>query len=44
MTESVVLQTSRLVLRELRDDDVSAVHAYASAAEVVRYLGEDCTV
>ena len=38
MTEPVALETPQLVLRELRDDDVSAVHAYASAAEVVRYL------
>ena len=38
MTEPVALETSRLVLRELRDDDAPAIHAYASDAEVVRYL------
>ena len=38
MTEPVVLETPRLVLRELHDDDVPAIHAYASDAEVVRYL------
>jgi RimJ/RimL family protein N-acetyltransferase len=38
VTESVSLDTPRLVLRELRDEDAPAVHAYASDPEVVRYL------
>jgi RimJ/RimL family protein N-acetyltransferase len=38
MTHAVSLETSRLVLREFSEDDATAVHAYASDAEVVRYL------
>ena len=37
-TEPAALETPRLILRELRDDDATAIHAYASDAEVVRYL------
>jgi [ribosomal protein S5]-alanine N-acetyltransferase len=35
---SVVLEGERLLLREFRDDDFEAVHAYGSDPEVVRYL------
>ena len=38
MTQHVVLDTPRLLLREPRDEDAAAIHAYASDAEVVRYL------
>ncbi len=38
MTEPVALETPRLALREFRDNDAPAIHAYASDAEVVRYL------
>ena len=38
MTQHVALETRRLVLRELGDDDVTAVQAYAGDLEVVRYL------
>jgi ribosomal-protein-alanine N-acetyltransferase len=38
MTQTAALEMPRLVLRELHDDDAPAVHAYASDAEVVRYL------
>jgi RimJ/RimL family protein N-acetyltransferase len=38
VTQHVVLDTHRLLLRELRDEDTTAIHAYASDAEVVRYL------
>ena len=38
MTVDVILETPRLTLRELRDDDFERVHAYASDHEVVRYL------
>jgi RimJ/RimL family protein N-acetyltransferase len=38
MTQAVSLETPRLVLREFSEDDATAVHAYASDAEVVRYL------
>lgn len=38
MTAPVALETPRLILRELRDDDAPAVHAYGSDADVVRYL------
>jgi ribosomal-protein-alanine N-acetyltransferase len=38
MTRELVLETSRLALRELRVDDARAVNAYASDPEVVRYL------
>jgi ribosomal-protein-alanine N-acetyltransferase len=38
VTEPVSLDTPRLGLRELRDEDAPAVHAYASDPEVVRYL------
>ncbi|MBM3308022.1 MAG: GNAT family N-acetyltransferase [Candidatus Eisenbacteria bacterium] len=34
----VTLTTDRLVLREFREDDWSAVHEYASDPEVVRYM------
>jgi len=37
--ESVeVIQTSRLLLRDLQESDWQAVHAYASDPEVVRYM------
>ncbi len=38
MTQTAALEMPRLVLRELHDDGAPAVHAYASDAEVVRYL------
>lgn len=38
MTEGIVLATPRLRLREYTDDDFPAVHAYASDAEVTRYM------
>jgi len=38
MTHAVSLETPRLVLREFSEDDATAVHAYASDAEIVRYL------
>lgn len=38
MAQHVVVQTPRLVLRELDGDDAPAVQAYAGDAEVVRYL------
>jgi RimJ/RimL family protein N-acetyltransferase/predicted acetyltransferase len=38
MTQPVALETPRLVLRELRDEDAPAIHAYASDTEVVRHL------
>jgi RimJ/RimL family protein N-acetyltransferase len=38
MTPGLVLETPRLVLRELRGEDAPAVQAYASDLEVVRYL------
>lgn len=38
--EFPVLHTERLVLRELRDDDVPAVFAVFSDPEVVRYAGK----
>lgn len=33
-----MLQSDRLLLREFRDDDFEAVHAYATDPEVVRYM------
>lgn len=38
MTTAVLLETSRLVLREFADHDAPAVQAYAGDAEVVRHL------
>ena len=38
MTQHVTLETPRLLLRELGDDDATAIQAYAEDAEVVRYL------
>ena len=38
MTYAVRLETPRLVLRELGDDDATAVQMYAADAEVVRHL------
>lgn len=38
MTQHVTLETPRLVLRELGDDDATAIQVYAGDAEVVRYL------
>jgi RimJ/RimL family protein N-acetyltransferase len=38
MTQHIALETPRLVLRELADDDATAVQAYAGDPEVVRYL------
>lgn len=35
---SALLTTERLVLRDFRDDDFEAVHAYASDPEVVEYV------
>jgi RimJ/RimL family protein N-acetyltransferase len=35
---ALLLETPRLRLRELADDDFDAVHAYASDPEVVRYM------
>jgi RimJ/RimL family protein N-acetyltransferase len=35
---SALLETARLALRELGDDDFDAVHAYASDPEVVQYM------
>lgn len=36
--DSVILETARLRLREITDDDFDAVHAYASDPEVVQYM------
>jgi RimJ/RimL family protein N-acetyltransferase len=36
--ESIEITTDRLLLREFRDDDWSAVHEYAVDPEVVRYM------
>ena len=36
--DTAVLEGERLLLREFRDDDFEAVHAYGSDPDVVRYL------
>jgi [ribosomal protein S5]-alanine N-acetyltransferase len=36
--QGVTLTTDRLILREFREDDLAAVHEYASDPEVVRYM------
>jgi RimJ/RimL family protein N-acetyltransferase len=38
VTRHLPIKTPRLVLREIADEDASAVHAYASDAAVVRHL------
>jgi RimJ/RimL family protein N-acetyltransferase len=38
MSEPVVLETPRLVLREFAEDDAAAIQQYAGDVEVVRYL------
>jgi ribosomal-protein-alanine N-acetyltransferase len=38
MIQNLLLETPRLLLREIGDHDAPAVHSYASDADVVRYL------
>lgn len=38
MTDELTLRLPRLLLRDFREDDLDAVHGYASDPEVVRYV------